>query len=60
MATWIQGANIKKGALHQQMGIPQGEKIPAAKLQAAAHSKNKTLARRARLAETLKSMQKGK
>jgi hypothetical protein len=36
--------------------VPQGEKIPAKKLERAAHSDNPTLARRARLAETLKGM----
>ena len=25
---WIQKANLKKGALHRQLGIPQDEKIP--------------------------------
>ena len=25
---FIQGAHIKKGALHRQLGYPEGEKIP--------------------------------
>jgi hypothetical protein len=29
---WIQGADMKKGALHQELGIPEGEKIPYALL----------------------------
>ncbi len=53
---WIAGATQNKGALHRQMGVPEGQKIPAAKLNAAAHSDNALLAKRARLAETLKKM----
>lgn len=51
--TWIQGAIKKPGALHRQLGVPQGQKIPANRLAAAA-AKGGTLGRRARLAETLK------
>lgn len=51
---WIQGMHMKKGALHEQLHVPEGEKIPEKKLEKAAHSENPTLARRARLAETLK------
>lgn len=43
------------GALHRELGVPQGDKIPEKKLEKAAHSDNPKLARRARLAETLKS-----
>lgn len=25
---WIQGAHLKKGTLHEQLGIPQGQNIP--------------------------------
>lgn len=50
---WIAGAVGKKGALHKQMGIPAGKKIPPAKLAAAA-KKPGVLGQRARLAETLK------
>lgn len=55
MATknWIAGAIGKPGALHKQMGVPQGEPIPADKLAAAAKAGG-TLGKRARLAETLK------
>ena len=52
---WIQKAHIKKGALHRQLGVPAGKKIPAGKLQAAA-AKGGVLGRRARLAETLKGL----
>ena len=51
---WIAGAIKHPGALHKQLGVPSGQKIPAKKLAAAA-SKGGTLGRRARLAETLKS-----
>jgi len=42
--------------LHRQLHVPAGDKIPAKKLDKAAHSSNPTLARRARFAKTLKSM----
>ena len=59
MATkWIQSMHMKKGALHSQLGVAQGKKIPAAKIEKASHSSNPTLRRRAILAQTLKSMHK--
>ena len=54
---WIQKAHIKKGALHKEMGIPEGKKIPAKKLAAAA-KKPGVEGKRARLAETFKKMKK--
>jgi hypothetical protein len=51
---WIAGAIKHPGALHKELGVPQGEKIPAKKLAKAAKSTNPTLAKRAHLAETLK------
>lgn len=54
---WIKGAIKKPGALHEQLGVPQGEKIPAKKLAKAAKAPGK-LGQRARLAETLKGMKK--
>lgn len=51
---------MKKGALHKSLGVPEGKKIPEAKIEKATHSKNKKLASRARLAETLKHMHHGK
>jgi hypothetical protein len=50
---WIQKAIKKPGALHKQLGVPQGQKIPAKKLAGAA-SKGGKLGQRARLAQTLK------
>ena len=52
---WIQKAIKKPGALHKQMGVPKGEKIPAKKLASAAKKPGK-LGQRARLAQTLKGM----
>lgn len=53
MANWIAKATRKnKGALHRQLGIPAGQKIPAGKLKAAAKKPGKE-GQRARLAETL-------
>jgi len=50
---WIAGAIKKPGALHSQLGIAQGKKIPAKTL-ARAGKKGGKLGRRARLAQTLK------
>ena len=55
---WIKNAIKHPGALHRQLGVPMGEKIPAKKLEKATHSSNPTLAKRARLAETLKGFKK--
>lgn len=53
---WIAGAIKHKGALHKELGVPQGKKIPARLLTKALHSKNPTERRRAALAKTLKKM----
>jgi len=58
-AKWIQSAIKKPGALHKQLGVPAGEKIPAKKLAKAADKPGK-LGQRARLAETLKGLRKGR
>ena len=55
---WIQGMHMKKGALHKELGVPQGQKIPESALQKAMHSANPTERKRASLAETLKKMHK--
>lgn len=54
---WIQGAIKKPGALREQLGVKNGEKIPKAKLAAAAKKGGK-LGQRARLAITLGKMRK--
>lgn len=45
----------RKGLLHKKLGVPQGKKIPASKLQAALHSKSASLRREANFAKNAKS-----
>lgn len=52
---WIQKAIKKPGALHKELGVPMGKKIPAKKLAKAAKVKG-VEGKRARLAETLKKL----
>jgi len=54
---WIAGATKNKGALHRALGVPEGQKIPAGKIAAAA-TKGGTLGKQARLAQTLKGLRK--
>lgn len=54
---WIAGAIKKPGALHEQMGVPAGKKIPAKALAKAAKAPGK-LGQRARFAQTLKGFGK--
>ena len=54
---WIKGAIKKPGALHKELGVKAGNKIPAKKLAAAA-KKGGVEGRRARLAQTLKKLNK--
>lgn len=56
---WIAGAIKKPGALHKELGVPAGKKIPKKKLDAAA-KKSGVEGKRARLAETLGKLRKGK
>ena len=44
---WIQKMHMKKGALHEELGVKKGEKIPEKKLEKATHSKNPTERKRA-------------
>ena len=62
MAKWIQKAipPSHRGALHRQLGVPVGQKIPAAKLAKAKQSSNPTLRKRANLAATLGKLRGGK
>ena len=55
---WIKGAVKHKGALHKALGVKQGEKIPASKIEKASHSKNPKLKKEAVLAKTLKGLHK--
>ena len=52
---WVQKAIKHPGALHKELGIPEGKKIPEKKLKAAAKKGGKE-GKRARLAETLKKL----
>lgn len=57
---WIQKALSKKGShgkLHRKLGVPEGKKIPAAKIKSA-EKKGGALGREAHLAETLKKLRK--
>lgn len=54
---WIKEAIGHPGALHKELHVPMGEKIPAKKLAKAAKAGGK-LGQRARLAETLKGFKK--
>ena len=56
---WIGEAIKKPGALRESLGVKKGETIPAKKLAAAAKKSGK-MGQRARLAQTLKKMNKGK
>ena len=58
-ANFIQKAIKKPGALHEQMGIPKGKKIPTKALAKAAKAPGK-LGQRARFAQLLKGFKKGK
>ena len=54
---WIQGAIKHPGALHKELGVPEGKKIPEKKLKTAIKKGGK-MAKQAHLAETLKGMHK--
>ncbi len=49
---FIQKAIKHQGALHRSLGVPEGEKIPASKISAAAKKGGK-IGQRARFAEVL-------
>jgi len=50
---WMQKAFGKHpGKLHRQLHVPEGEKIPASKMEKAAHSRNPELRKEAALART--------
>ena len=55
---WISGAVKHPGKLHAALKVPEGKKIPEAKLVKAEHSKNPTLKKEAVLAKTLKPLKK--
>jgi len=53
---FIQKAIKHPGALHAMLGIPQGQKIPAARLESATHSSDPLERKRALFAKTLKGL----
>lgn len=56
---WLKSATSDKGALHRNLDIPAGEKIPLTTLKAATHSKNPTIRKEAALAETMRGFHHG-
>lgn len=52
---FIKSAIKRPGQLHKDLGVPQGQKIPVDKLNAAAKKPGK-VGQRARFAKTLKKM----
>lgn len=54
---WKPGGH--KGKLHRELGVPEGEKIPAKKLQAAEHSKDPEVKRDAIRAKTMEGWDHG-
>lgn len=57
-AKWIQKAIKHPGKLHRELGVPEGEKIPAKKMARAAKSKSPTIRKEVALAKTLKKFKK--
>ncbi len=55
---WIKGAIKHKGALHRELGVPVGKKIPAKKMAAAAKSKSPKMRKQVNLARTLSGLRK--
>lgn len=55
-AHWIKDAVKHPGALHRELNVADDKRIPQKKLAKAEHSKNKLVAKRAHLAETLEHM----
>lgn len=45
--------HLNKGGLHRALGVPEGEKIPAEKLEAAKNSKNEHVRHMANFAATM-------
>ncbi len=50
----------EKGKLHREIGVSEGEKIPATKLEAAEHSSNPEIKRDAIRAKTMEGWHHGK
>lgn len=50
--------HLKKGGLHRALGVPEGEKIPAEKLEQARNSSNEHIRHMANFAHTLGTFKK--
>lgn len=55
---WIQKMDMKKGAIHKELGVAKDKKIPMKKIVKAEKSSNPLLAKRAKLAKTLRGLRK--
>lgn len=55
---WIQGMHMKKNALHKELHVKPGEKIPQSKLTKAAHSSDPKLRKQVTLSRTLRGLRK--
>lgn len=58
MANWIKNAIRRPGQLHRDLGVPQGQRIPASTLASAAQRPGK-VGQRARFAQTLRGFADG-
>lgn len=56
MSNWIKAATKNKGGLHRATGTPMGTKIPAKKIEKAAHSSSPKVRKEAALAKTLSKL----
>lgn len=60
---WVKKSDFhpggEKGKLHREIGVPEGQKIPAKRLAAAAHSSDPEIKRDAIRAETMKKWNHG-
>jgi hypothetical protein len=50
--------HLHKGGLHRALNVPEGEPIPASKLEAAKHSTNSHIQHMANFASTMKGFKK--
>jgi len=55
---WIKKAIKHPGALHRELHVPLGQKIPASKMAKAAHSSNPKMRKQVTLARTLSGLRK--
>lgn len=49
---WMASPGIHPGGLHASLGVPQGQKIPPARIKAAENSPDEKVRKQATLAET--------